>query len=240
MRNRAVLISSLIVAALVAALLAGEFYARHTAKKCMSEQFRNDLGTNVDIGFSAKPMLLQLIDSKVPYVTVDSDDTAFGPAQQMKVHARVNDVDIEQTSQNAGTIGSSSADISWPTEGIDATLQKEIGGLVNGVTADDSAGTLNFSVLSGLATVKVKPQIVGDKVEVKTVEAKVIGLGVPSDLVDGIVNAISSSLQQYPLGMTPKSLEITDKGLEMRLEGGKFTLPLAEQGQKVDGCGVLS
>ena len=239
MRNRAVLISSLIVAALVAALIAGEFYARHTAKKCMSEQFRNDLGTNVDIGFSAKPMLLQLIDSKVPYVTVDSDDTAFGPAQQMKVHARANDVDIEQTSQSSGTIGSSSAAISWPTEGIDATLQKEIGGLVNGVTSDAAEGTLNFSVLSGLATVKVKPQIVGDKVEVETMEAKVIGLGIPADLVDGIVNTISSSLQQYPLGMTPKTLEITDNGLEMHLEGGKFTLPLPEKGQKVSGCGIV-
>ena len=112
-RRRILLIALAVVIALVAALIAGELYARHSVKSCMSQQFRDQIGTNVDIGLSAKPMLLQLIDKQVPYITVDSENSEFGPAKGMKVHARVNDIKIDQTAQSSGTIGSSDADVDW-------------------------------------------------------------------------------------------------------------------------------
>ncbi|MBJ8339740.1 DUF2993 domain-containing protein [Antrihabitans sp. YC3-6] len=240
MRNKAVLISTLVVAALVAALIAGEVIARHTAKKCMSQQFESQLGTQVDIGLSVKPMLLQLIDKKVPYVTVDSDDSAFGPAKDMEVHARVNDVVVSESAQSSGTIGSSSADIEWPTAGIQTTMSEQLmGGLISGVRSSESDGTLLFAVgPGGLATLTVKPRIVGDVVQVDTMQAQVLGIGLPTDLVDGVVKVISDSLQAYPLGMKPKSLEVTDEGIHMSLAGEKFVMPPPQSG--ADSCGVLS
>ena len=241
MRNRVLLISLVVVAALVAALIAGELYARHTIKSCMTQQFKDEIGTHVDVGLSPKPMLLQLIDKKVPYITIDSDDTSFGPAKDMHVHVKVRDVEITDDSQtSSGTVGSSVADASWSDDGILTTMQDQaFGGLVSAVRSNESDGTLQFDVgPAGLAELTVKPHLVGDTVQVDTMNASLFGIGIPTDLVDGIVKVISASLQTYPLGMTPKSFKITDTGLEISLSGGQFTMP--PQNMDMSKCGPLS
>ncbi|KAA0022320.1 LmeA family phospholipid-binding protein [Antrihabitans cavernicola] len=240
-RNRVVLIAMLVVGALVVALIAGELFARHTVKNCMSDQFKSELGTQVDVGLSAKPMLLQMIDKDVPYVTIDSDDSSFGPAKDMKVHAKVQDVKIDQTAQSSGSIGSSTANIEWSDQGILSTVQSQsFGGLVSGVTSSGTDGTLTFDVgPAGLAKLTVRPQVQGSTVNLETVNAEILGLGLPTDLVDGIVKTVGDSLQTYPLGMTPKELNITDAGLTMSLAGGQYTMPAVPDGVDLKGCGVL-
>ena len=240
-RSRLVLISLLVVGALVVALGAGELYARHTVKNCMAGQFESELGTQVDVGLSAKPVLLQMIDKNAPYVTIDSDDSSFGPAKDMKVHAKADDVKIDQTDQSSGSIGSSSADIDWSDQGILSTVQEQsFGGLVSGVTSSAADGTLSFDVgPAGLAKLTVRPQVQGNTVNLETVGAQILGLGLPTDLVDGIVKTIGDSLQTYPLGMAPKSLSISDTGLKMSLAGGAYTMPAQQRSGDVKGCGVL-
>src|SRR6478609_7975534 len=91
-RSRALIVAIVVIVALVAVLIGGELYVRHNVKQCMADQFESQLGSQVDVGLSAKPVLLQSIDKNVPYITIDSDDTKFGPAQGMQVHAQVNDI----------------------------------------------------------------------------------------------------------------------------------------------------
>ncbi|MER2225043.1 MAG: DUF2993 domain-containing protein, partial [Rhodococcus sp. (in: high G+C Gram-positive bacteria)] len=146
-RNRVLIILLVVIAVLVAALVGGELYVRNQVKTCMADQFQSELGSQVDVGLSWKPVLLQAVDKKVPYISIDSDDSSFGPATGMQVHAKVNDINLQPSAGNSGTIGSSSADVTWSTAGILATLQEQtFGGLVSGVTADSSAGTLAFDV----------------------------------------------------------------------------------------------
>src|SRR6476646_6209128 len=92
-RNRVLVIVVVLAVVLAAALVGAELYARHSVVNCMTEQFEADLGSQVDIGLSAKPVLLQAIDKQVPYVQIDSADTSFGPAVDMQVHVRANDID---------------------------------------------------------------------------------------------------------------------------------------------------
>lgn len=240
MRNRVLLISLVVVAALVAALVAGELYARHTIKSCMTQQFKDEIGTQVDVGLSPKPMLLQLIDKKVPYITIDSDDTSFGPAKDMHVHVKVRDVEITDSQSSSGSVGSSEADVSWSDDGILTTMQEQaFGGLISAVRSNETDGTLQFDVgPAGLAQMTVKPHLVGDTVQVDTMDASLFGIGIPTDLVDGIVKVISASLQTYPLGMTLKSFKVTDAGIEISLAGGQFTMP--PQNMDMSKCGPLS
>ncbi|EHI40606.1 hypothetical protein OPAG_00647 [Rhodococcus opacus PD630] len=243
--NRVLVISLVVIAALVAVLVGGELFVRNRVKTCMADQFESQLGSQVDVGLSWKPVLLQSVDKNVPYITIDSDDTKFGPAQGMQVHAQVNDIRIENTADSSGTIGSSDADITWSTAGILATLQQQaFGSLISGVTADSSAGTLRFSVgPAGLADLTVKPEIVNGTVKVQTVGAEILGFGLPTDLVDGVVQTLTSSLQTYPLGMQPTSLKVTDDAIEITLEGGAYTMPAAgtqqQQQEQQSSCGLL-
>lgn len=243
-RNRVLLIVMIVVAALVVALIAAELFVRHQVKSCMAQQFETQLGSQVDVGLAWKPVLLQSLDNEVPYITIDSDDSSFGPARQMEVHARVDDIRIENTAESSGTIGSSEADIHWTTQGILATLQEQpFGGLISGVEADSNAGTLTFSVgPAGLAEMTVKPTAAGGTVNVETVGAEILGFGLPTDLVDGIVQTLTDSLQTYPLGMAPTSVTVTDEAIDITLEGGSYTMPAQDpnQQQQAEGsCGVL-
>ncbi|MFC4605213.1 DUF2993 domain-containing protein [Rhodococcus kronopolitis] len=227
-RNRTLLIILAVIVALVAALVGAELYVRHSVKQCMADQFQSELGSKVAVDLSAKPMLLQVLDKSVPYIEVTSDDSSFGPAQDMHVKARVNDVDLTNAGTTGATVGSSTAEVDWSTAGILATLQAQpFGRLITGVTSDATAGTLQFQIL-GLAELTVRPQASGGAITVEAVGAELLGLGIPTDLVSGVVDVLTSTLQTFPLGMTADSLTMTDTGLQMTLSGDAYTMPVAD------------
>ena len=220
-RRIALIVALVVVLALVGTAVGAETYVRHKNERCIASQVEQELGSKVDVGFGPKPLLLTAVDHRVQYVTVHSDDTNFGPAVDMKVHARLNDIQLIDGGRGGANVGSSSADATWSNEGIAKTMS----GLVSGVESDPASGTLRAQVLGGLAALQVKPQIVNGKIEVTTESAQLFGMALPTDLVDGIVQAMTESLQTYPMGLQPSEVKVTDKGIEVALRGGATTLP---------------
>ncbi|MET9491727.1 LmeA family phospholipid-binding protein [Nocardia sp. NPDC006630] len=227
-RTLFVVIGLVLVLVVVGALAGGEAYARNKVGNCISSQFEQQMGSKIDVSFGAKPMLLTMIDNKVGSVTVDSDDTKFGPAVGMTVHATFHDIELQDGGKAGGTIGSSEAQVTWSNDGIVKTL----GGLVSAAASDPSAGTLSFTVLGGLAQLQVKPKVVGDKVEVETMSASFLGIGLPTDLVSGIVDLMTQSLQTYPMGLKPTGVAVTQDGLKVSLQGGPTTLQAPDNNGK--------
>ncbi|MDR7172767.1 hypothetical protein J2W56_006533 [Nocardia kruczakiae] len=219
-RRIALIIGLVVLLALVGTAAGAETYLRHKNQQCMASQVEKELGSKVDVGFGPKPLLLTAVDHKVQYITVDSDDAKFGPAVDMKVHAKLNDITLLDGGRGGAKVGSSSADATWSNEGIAQTLT----GLVSGVESDPAGGTLDVKVLGGIADLKVQPHIVNGKIEVSTQSASLLGLGLPTDLVDSIVQSMTQSLQNYPLGMQPTSVKVTDNGISVSLRGGPTTL----------------
>ncbi|WP_227997267.1 LmeA family phospholipid-binding protein [Nocardia australiensis] len=223
--SRRTLVIALVVVAtlLVGVVVGGEAYARHTVSRCISTQFEKDMGSKIDVGFGWKPMLITWFDGKISEVTVDSDDTKFGPAVGMVVHARLNDVEVKDNGKSGGTIGSSSADVTWSNDGIKETLA----GMVTGVKSSASSGMLTLDVLGGLAQLQVHPQVTNGVVHVETASAHLLGIGLPTDLVQSIVDVFSQSLQSYPLGLKATDIKVTDNGIEVKLAGGGTELAAA-------------
>ncbi|GAA5049003.1 LmeA family phospholipid-binding protein [Nocardia callitridis] len=230
--QRRTLVIALVVIVLLLAtvLVGGEVYARHKLSRCVSTQFEQEIGSKIDVGFGAKPMLITLLDNKIGKLTVDSDDTKFGPAVDMKVHAVFNDIELQSGGAGGGTIGSSSADIDWSDDGIKQTL----GGLVSGVHSSSGSDSLSLDVLGGLAQLQVKPVVTNGAVKVETQSAQLLGMGLPNDLVQGIVDTFSESLQTYPLGLRPTEAEVTDSGIAVKLTGGPSELQPAQPGQNTE------
>ncbi|NNH74763.1 DUF2993 domain-containing protein [Nocardia uniformis] len=215
----------LVVAVLaVAGLAGGEAYARRTVERCISSQFEQEMGSKIDVSFGAKPMLITMFDNKVSSVTVDSDDSKFGPAEGMVVHAVFNDIEVVDQGRGGGTVGSSTAEVTWSNDGIAKTLS----GLVTGVQSNPADNTLTFAVLGGLAGLTVKPQVAGDRVEVTTEAASLLGFGLPTALVEDIVDLMAQSLQSYPMGLQPTKVQVDSDGLHVSLAGGKTELPAAQ------------
>lgn len=238
-RRKALVISLITVAVLVVALIGGELFVRQQATSCMENQFRSQLGSDVDVSLSAKPILLQMADKNIPYVTIDSSGASFGPAKGMQVHARANDIEITKSADSSGTIGNSTADVTWKTAGILATLQAQpMGGMVTAVTSDATSGTLDISI-GGFADLQVRPTVQNGQVKVETVSAAILGLGLPTALVDGVVQVLTESLQQYPLGMAPTSLTVTGDAVQVHLAGGKYVMPAQDPNAPQSGCSIL-
>lgn len=217
-----VVVTALVLVA--AALIGGEAYARHRIASCISSQFEKEMGSKINVGFGAKPLLITWIDGKVSRMDVDSEGAGFGPAVDMQVHARFHDIEMPEGSSSGSTIGSSEADVSWSNTGIASTLQ----GLVSEVVSDPTTGQLTMKVLGGFGELRVIPEIQDGKVRMQVADAQFLGFGVPDDLAEGVVDLMTQSLQTYPLGLEPTDLRVTDNGIEVDLHGGRTELPPAE------------
>ncbi|MEV6059669.1 DUF2993 domain-containing protein [Nocardia asteroides] len=229
-RRTLVIALAVVAALLVAAIVGTEAYARHRISSCISSSFEQQMGSSIDVSFGPKPMLLTYLDGKVGSVTVDSEDNKFGPAIGMDVHAKFDDIELTDRGRGGGTIGGSSADVRWNNDGIAQTL----GGMVSGVQSSASTDTITLDVLGGLAQLEVQPSVRGGNVVVETKSAQLLGFGLPTDLVQGIVETFSQSLQSYPLGLRAERVEVTDDGVNIHLSGGKTTLETAPEGQQAE------
>ncbi|MET8774357.1 DUF2993 domain-containing protein [Nocardia sp. NPDC004654] len=228
--RRTLVIALVVVATLLAAVLVGgEAYARHVVSRCISSQFEKEMGSRIDVGFGAKPMLITWLDGKVSSVTVDSQDNKFGPAVGMVVHAEFNDLEGVNSGNGGGVVGSSSAHVTWSNEGI----QESLGGMVSGVRSSSASGMITLDVLGGLAQLQVHPEVRNGVVEVQTKSAELLGIGLPTDLVEGIVDIMTESLQSYPMGLKATEIKVTDDGVVAQLAGGRTELPAAENNAEV-------
>lgn len=230
--GRRTLVIALVVVAvlLVAAIVSTEAYARHQISRCISSSFEQEMGSSIDVSFGPKPMLITYIDGKVGSVTIDSEDNKFGPAVGMVVHAEFEDIELVDRGRGGGTIGSSSAEVTWNNEGIAQTL----GGMVSGVQSSSKTGLLTLDVLGGLAQLEVQPMVRNGNVEVETKSAQLLGLGLPTDLVQGIVEVFTQSLQSYPLGLRAQEVKVTDDGVVVQLSGGKTQLETAPSDRQAE------
>ncbi|WP_280339764.1 LmeA family phospholipid-binding protein [Nocardia neocaledoniensis] len=219
--RRTLVIAVVVVAVLlVAAIVSTEAYARHQISRCISSSFEQQMGSSIDVSFGPKPMLLTYVDGKVGSVRIESENNQFGPAVGMDVRAEFEDIELVDRGRGGGTIGSSSAEVTWNNAGIQQTL----GGMVSGVQSSAGSDVLTLDVIGGLAQLQVQPMVRGGNVVVETKSAQLLGIGLPTDLVQGIVETFTQSLQSYPLGLRAQEVEVTDDGVIVRLEGGKTPL----------------
>lgn len=219
-RRSLVIALTVVALLLIAAIGATEAYARHKVSQCISGAFEQQMGSSIDVDFGVRPVLLSYVDGKVGSLTVDSEDNKFGPAVGMVVHATFDDIELVDRGRGGGTINSSTADVTWNNDGIRQTL----GTMVSGVSSSASTGVLTLDVLGGLAQLEVQPLIRDGNISVETKSAQLLGFGLPTDLVQGIVETFTQSLQSYPLGLRAQEVRVTDDGVAVHLSGGRTSL----------------
>ncbi|MEV5833581.1 DUF2993 domain-containing protein [Nocardia sp. NPDC052112] len=218
---RTLLVSlGLVIALAAAGLGAAEFYFRHKTERCIAAQVEADLGSDVAVHFGPKPLLITGFDHRLPYIVLDSDDARFGPAIDMRVHARLNDIELSDGGRSA-TVANSTADATWSNDGIVKTLR----GLVSGVTSNPSTGTIDITALGDLAYLQLRPAIVDHKIHIDTVATR----GIPTELTASVIDIITESLQSYPLNLQADDLKVTETGIKIQLTGGRTTLQASSE-----------
>lgn len=199
----------------VAALLGGEFYARHKANSIVANAVSCIVQDSAKASFGMRPFLLQHFTHSYRDMRVETAGNQIREAKGMKLQLRLDDVRINKTADSAGTLGSLDADITWSADGIKQTVAGMIpfiGGLVSGVTPEPSTGTLE--VEGPLGAVTIKPEVANGNLELQVLQVTGLGFKLPRETAQPALDAFTGQLtKNLPMGIHADSVEVTDSGV---------------------------
>jgi hypothetical protein len=221
----------IVVALALAALLGGEFYARHRGNSIVAKAVSCVVQDSATASFGMRPFLLQHFGHHYRDMRVETAGNQIREAKGMKLQLRLDDVRMKQTAESAGTMGSLDADITWSSDGIQKTVSGMIpliGGLVSGVTPDPAAGTLE--VVGPLGTVTIKPQVADGGLNLQVLRVTGLGFTLPRETVQPALDAFTEQLtRNLPMGIRAETVGVTDSGVAARFVTRNATIPNAEQ-----------
>jgi LmeA-like phospholipid-binding len=219
-----------IVAALgIAGLVGGEIYARNRANNVVASATQCVVQDGATASFGPSPFLLQHFTGHYTNISIHTAGHNIRDAKGMKADININDVDLHGNADSKGTIGELDANITWTAAGIQETIQDSIpfiGGLVNSVTTNADAGTIELSGAMGLGGVTVKPQVSGGALTLQVNKVTALGAIVPHETAQTALNTFTAALlKQYPLGIKADSVQVTNDGVVAHFSTHNATIP---------------
>jgi LmeA-like phospholipid-binding len=239
--NRTSLLLILLIVALVviAVPIGGELYARHVASTTVANAVQCEVQDSAKVSFSpAPPVLWQYLTKKYSDISVQTAGNQVRQAKGMKVSFDIRNINLNDTNNSHGTIGSVKGTVTWSSDGIKQSIQDAIPGLgkfVTGeVTTNAGDGTIQLKGLLDSAT--VKPQIVNNGLSLQVVSLSALGSKMSTTTVQRKLDDLTSkATQNYPLGIHADSVKVTDSGVEATFSTSNATIP-ADSGNQQDAC----
>ena len=222
-----------IVAALgIAGLVGGELYARHRANQIVASATQCVIQDGATASFGPTPFLLQHIRGHYNGISIHTAGHQIRNAKGMKADININDVDLHGNADSKGTIGELDAAITWTSQGIQETVQDSlpfIGGLVNSVATDPSAGAIVLSGAFGLGSVTVKPQVTNGELKLQVYKVTAMGAIIPHETAQAALNTFTAAMiKNYPLGIKADSVQVTNDGVVARFSTHNASIPAAQ------------
>lgn len=221
----------IVLALAAAALLGGEFYARHKADTIVANAVGCVVQDSARASFGLRPFLFQHFTHRYRDMRVETAGNQIREAKGMKLKLRLDDIRMHQTADSAGTLGSLDADVTWSADGIKQSVSGMIpliGALVSNVTPDPSAGTLQVD--GPLGAVTIKPQVVNGNLELDVLQVTGLGFRLPREAAQPALDAFTSQLtKNLPMGIHAESVEVTDSGVSAHYATRNAAIPNAQQ-----------
>ncbi|HEY2196593.1 MAG TPA: DUF2993 domain-containing protein [Mycobacterium sp.] len=222
-----------IVAALsIASLVGGELYARHRANEVVATATQCVIQDGATASFGSSPFLLQHLNGHYKDITIHTAGHNIRSAKGMKADIEIDDVDLHGNADSKGTIGKLDANITWTSDGIQETIQNSlpfIGGLVNSVSTNPGAGTIELTGAMGLGGVTVKPQVTDGQLTLQVYKVNALGVLIPHETAQTALNTFTAALlKQYPLGIKADSVQVTNDGVAAHFSTQNASIPAAQ------------
>ncbi|KDF00526.1 hypothetical protein Y900_016635 [Mycolicibacterium aromaticivorans JS19b1 = JCM 16368] len=226
-----VLVVVIVLAVVIAGLLGTELYVRHVADTVVSKAVSCVVQDQAQVSFGAKPFLIQHLTKHYNGIHVQTAGNQIRQAKGMKLDLWLDDIQLNQTSNSAGTMGSLDATIAWTSDGIKQTVQDAIpflGSLVSGVATSPSDGTIELQ--GGLGTVTVKPAVSNGALSLQVVSLTGLGMTLPRETAQPALDAFMSTLtKNLPMGIHADSVAVTDSGVTAKFVTQNATIPNGQQ-----------
>jgi LmeA-like phospholipid-binding len=225
-----ILIVVIVAALAIAGVIAGELYARNRANNVVATATECVVQDQASVSFGPSPFLLQHIAGHYRDISIHTAGHQIRSAKGMKADININDVDLHGSGDSKGSIGELDATITWTSDGIKETAQSFlpfIGSLVNSVTSDPSAGTVELSGVVG--TVTVKPAIANGGLSLQVLKVTALGATLPRETAQSALDTFAGTLNKsYPLGIHADSVQVTNDGVVARFSTRDASIPAAQ------------
>jgi len=221
----------IVVALVIAGLLGTELYARHVADTVVSRAVSCIVQDQTKVSFGARPFVLQHLTKHYNGIHVETAGNQIRQAKGMKLDLWLDDIQLNQTAESAGTMGALDANISWSSDGIKQTVQDAIpflGSLVSGVKTSPSDGTIELQ--GGLGSVMVKPAVVNNNLSLQVMSLTGLGFMLPKESVQPALDAFMATLtKNLPMGIHADSVAVTEDGVTAKFITRNATIPNGQQ-----------
>ena len=220
-RRRYLLLTAGLAACVVLAGVA-DLVVGHVISDRISATASKRLTGPVSVSIGATPALYDAVTGRIPAVTIHAPSTAVCNLRDVDVRATLTDV---RRSNSRVTTQGVSADMVVTALTFAGLISSDFG--TPTVTPDPSAGVLRIGIgPGGLLQIEEKAQLHGDTIQLSPAGMSLHGQPVPDSLKGTIAShlTISRTLSGLPLNLTPRSLAITDTGLQVRFAAGPATL----------------
>jgi len=227
-----ILVLVIVAALAVAGLIAGELYARNRANNVVAAATECVVQDQAKVSFGPSPFLLQHLTGHYRDISIHTAGHQIRNAKGMTADININDVDLHGSGDSKGTIGELDATITWTSDGIKETVQDGVpfvGGLINTVSTNTSAGTIELNGALGLGSVTVKPQVADGGLSLQVVKVTAMGATLPHETAQSALNTFTSALiKDYPLGIHADSVQVTNDGVVAHFSTRDASIPAAQ------------
>lgn len=227
-----VLVLVIVTALLVAVPLGAELYARNRAANVVAAAAECEVKDKVKVSFGPSPFLLQHVTGHYTDISIHTAGNQIRNGKGMKADITVNDITLHDNGKSKGTIGAVDGTIVWPSGAIKETVQDGlpfVSGLVDSITTNPSAGTIQLSGALGLGTVTLKPRIADGELSLEALKVTAMGATVPHETAQVALDAFTAKLMKdYPLGIRADNVQVTNDGVVAHFSARSASIPANE------------
>ena len=232
-----VLVCIIVVCLVIAGLVGAELYVRHVANSKVAEAVACEVKDQATASFGVAPLMLwQQLTKHYTNISVTTAGNQVRDAKGMKIDINIRNVQLKNTPDSKGTIGSLDATVTWTSDGIKESVQNAIPVLgpfvTNSVTTHPNDGTIELKgMLDNLTT---KPVVSGTGLQLQIVSFNALGFTMPKESVQSTLDDFTSNFtKNYPLGIHADSVQVTSTGVTSHFSTQNASIPT---GNNNDPC----
>ncbi|KKC05638.1 DUF2993 domain-containing protein, partial [Mycobacterium nebraskense] len=232
-----VLVCIIVVCLVIAGLVGAELYVRHVANSKVAEAVACEVKDQATASFGVAPLMLwQQLTKHYTNISVSSAGNQVRDAKGMKIDINIRNVQLKDTQDSKGTIGSLDATVTWTSDGIKESVQNAIPVLgpfvTNTVTTHPNDGTIEMKgMLDNLTT---RPVVSGTGLQLQIVSFNALGFTMPKESVQSTLDDFTSNFtKNYPLGIHADSVQVTSSGVTSHFSTQNASIPT---GNNNDPC----
>ncbi|WP_198541525.1 DUF2993 domain-containing protein [Mycobacteroides chelonae] len=209
-----------------------EWMVRHSATTQILSNIECVTGDTADVSLGSKTMLWQYITGTIDQIKIRTAGNRVRAAHQMDIEATLTGV----STADPPTAHEIEATLTWPTAGITATIEENLGVLGSRISVSTDGSTEEFVVKIdtplGDVPIKAAPKIANGKVgvEITNIPTSIPIPGLSASAIQAALDKVADRLTgEYPLGLRADSVEVLPDGARAHLHSAG-TVTIASTG----------